>query len=83
MTEISLEALARRIEELENKVVDREFREKDRRNVVGVFDDDPEFMQQVFARVAANCEAERPGLLAMEFGRATKSERSGEPSRSQ
>jgi len=55
MLDITLESLVRRVEALEKKVAD----EKDWRTVVGIFDDDSEFMQAVLTDVAAVREAER------------------------
>jgi hypothetical protein len=62
MAEVTLESLARRVEALEKAIAEQRSQEsskKDWRSVVGMFDDDPEFMQQVIAEGAAWREAER------------------------
>jgi hypothetical protein len=59
MAEITLEALAKRIEALENKMKQQEIRKRDWRSVVGMFDDDPEFMQKVLSEAEAIRETER------------------------
>jgi len=57
--ELTLEALAKRVEALEKKLAEREPPRKDWRQSVGMFDDDPEFMQQVIAEGQAAREADR------------------------
>ena len=64
MQELTLEALAARIEALEKRVAKESAPAKDWRSVVGMFDADPEFMQQVLAEVAAAREAERQAARA-------------------
>lgn len=62
MAELTLEALAARLEAVEKKLALQEAAEPpkpDWRSVVGMFDDDPEFMQQVFAEAQAIRESER------------------------
>ncbi|MBY0513560.1 MAG: hypothetical protein K2P78_06570 [Gemmataceae bacterium] len=59
MPEVTLEDLAKRVEALEKKLAAQEAPKKDWRSVVGIFDDDPEFMQHVLAEVQAAREAER------------------------
>ena len=62
MREITLESLARRIEALEKALAEQRSQntpKKDWRSTVGMFDDDPEFMEQVIAEGAAWREAER------------------------
>ena len=62
MNELTLEALAKRIEALEKQFAERceeSTAKKDWRSTVGMFDSDPEFMQQVFAEGQAIREAER------------------------
>jgi hypothetical protein len=59
MTELTLEALAKRVEALEKKLGQQEVHKKDWRSVVGMFDDDPEFIQQVLAEAEAIRETER------------------------
>jgi hypothetical protein len=63
MTELTLEALAKRIEALEKKLAAQEAGTRDWRSVVGMFDGDPEFMQKVFAEIEANSEAERRAAM--------------------
>lgn len=62
MTELTLEALAKRIEALEKQIAERD--PAPAANLrwlksVGMFDDDPEFMLQVIAEGQAIREAER------------------------
>jgi hypothetical protein len=59
MNELTLENLAKRVEALEKKFGQQEFPKKDWRSVVGMFDDDPEFIQQVLMEAEAIREAER------------------------
>jgi hypothetical protein len=59
MTELTLEDLAKRVEALEKKLGQQEVQKKDWRSVVGMFDDDPEFMQQVLAEAEAIRASER------------------------
>ena len=60
MAETTLESLVKRIEAIEAQLVERaSSKPEDWRSVVGIFDDDPEFMQQVLADVLAQREAER------------------------
>jgi hypothetical protein len=56
MTEPTLESLAKRIEK---KLAVQQPSAGDWPSVVGTFDDDPEFMQQVLAEALAIREAER------------------------
>ena len=58
MNELTLESLARRIEALEKKLSATP-RPKNWTNAVGMFDADPELMQQIIADAAAAREAER------------------------
>ena len=59
MAELTLESLAQRIEALEKKLTEPAPTSKDWASVVGLFDADPELMQQVLADAAAAREAER------------------------
>jgi hypothetical protein len=63
MSELTLEALAKRLEAVELKLAERYAelpnRYNDWRSTVGMFDDDPEFMRRVDAEVLAIREAER------------------------
>jgi hypothetical protein len=58
MPELTLEALAKRIEVLEQKLAEREKPKKDWRSSVGMFDGS-EFMKQVDAEGEAIREADR------------------------
>ena len=58
MPELTLEALAKRIEALEQKLAERDAPKKDWRRVAGMFEGS-EFMKQVDEEVAAMREAER------------------------
>jgi len=58
MTELTLEALAKRIEALERKLAERESPKKDWRRSVGMFDGS-EFMKQVDAEGESIREADR------------------------
>jgi hypothetical protein len=59
MSEPTLENLAKRVEALEKKMGEQQIQKKDWRSVVGMFDDDPEFIQQVLMEAEAIREAER------------------------
>jgi hypothetical protein len=61
MAELTLESLAKRVEALEKQLAEQTPTPKklDWLKVVGMFDDDPEFMQQVIAEGSAIREAER------------------------
>src|SRR5437667_1332262 len=62
MAELTLESLAKRVEALEKELSEvrtEKSGKKDWRSVVGMFDDDPEFMQDVLAEAQAIREAER------------------------
>lgn len=59
MAELTLEVLAARIEALEKKLAEKPVPPTDWRSVVGFFDDDAEFMEQVLAEAAAAREADR------------------------
>jgi hypothetical protein len=59
MSDLTLESLAKRVEALEKKMGQKDVPRKDWRSVVGIFDDDPEFMQKVLAEAEAIREAER------------------------
>ena len=59
MTEQKLDALEKRVVALEKKLAEREPPTKDWRSNVGMFDDEPEFMQQVIAEALALRETER------------------------
>ncbi|MDY3562217.1 hypothetical protein R5W23_003679 [Gemmata sp. JC673] len=60
MEDLTLEALAKRVEALEKKLAERPVPGKmDWLKVVGMFDADPEFMQQVIAEGDAVRESER------------------------
>lgn len=62
MAEVTLESLARRVEALEKALAEQRTQhasKKDWRSVVGMFDDDPEFMREVIAEGRAWREAER------------------------
>ena len=61
MTELTLESLAQRIEALEKKM-HAPPAPNDWASVVGMFDADPEPMQQVLADAAAAREAERQAV---------------------
>ena len=58
MAELTLESLAKRVEELERKLAEGVTPKKDWRSTVGMFDGS-EFMKQVDAEGAAIREAER------------------------
>ena len=58
MNELTLESLARRIEALEKKLSATPPR-KNWTSAVGMFDADPELMQEIIAEAAAAREAER------------------------
>ncbi|HEV3437843.1 MAG TPA: hypothetical protein VG122_10815 [Gemmata sp.] len=64
MTELSLEALAKRIEAIEQKLVELSLptKPKDWRTVVGISEDN-EFNRLVLAEIEANSEAERRAAL--------------------
>jgi len=62
MPEITLEALAARLDAVERKLAEHEgaaARKKDWRRTVGMFDDDPDFRREVIAEGQAIREAER------------------------
>lgn len=63
MPEPTLAEIVQRLEAIEKQLAaqtaSREAPKKDWRRVVGMFDDDPEFMHQLDADVAAAREAER------------------------
>ena len=59
MTESTPESLTRRIEVLEKKLAEPPATPNDWASVVGMFDADPELMQQIIADAAAAREAER------------------------
>ena len=62
MSELTLESLAKRIEALEKKLAEpilRPASSKDWLKAVGMFDDDPAFIQQVIVEGQAIREAER------------------------
>ena len=62
MEELTLESLAKRVEALEKKLAERTAPPTPNQawlKVVGMFDDDPEFMQQVIVEGQAIREAER------------------------
>lgn len=64
MAELSLEALAARIAAVEQKLAEQSpappaARKKDWRKVVGLFDDDPEFVEAVVVEGRAIREADR------------------------
>jgi hypothetical protein len=65
MNELTLEALARRIEELERKVAELTPATKDWRSAIGTMEDN-EFTRQMLAEIEANSEAERRAALAEE-----------------
>jgi hypothetical protein len=58
MPEITLEALAKRVEALEKALAEQEAGKKDWRTVVGISEDN-EFTRQVLAEIEAIREAER------------------------
>ena len=58
MTDLTLESLAHRVEVLEKKLTEAPPARNDWASVVGMFDADPELMQQVLADAAAR-ESER------------------------
>lgn len=58
MTELTLEALAKRVEALERKLTEQADAKKDWRSVVGISEDD-EFTRLMRAEVEAIGEAER------------------------
>jgi hypothetical protein len=58
MSEMTLEALAKRVESLERKLAELSQPKKDWRSVVGMFEDS-EFIRQVDAEVEAAREADR------------------------
>ena len=58
MTELTLESLARRIEALEKKLSATPL-SKHWTSAVGMFDADPELMQQIIAEATSAREAER------------------------
>lgn len=64
MTELTLESLAERIAAIERKLAGQDEPKKDWRSVVGMFDDDPEFMQSVIAETLAIREREREAARA-------------------
>lgn len=62
MPEQTLETVIKRVEALEKRLAEMDTQQvpkKDWRSAVGMFDDDPEFMQQVLAEAQAIREAER------------------------
>ena len=59
MTELTLESLVQRIEALEKKLPSLHPAPNNWTSVVGMFDADPELMQQVLADAAAARESER------------------------
>jgi hypothetical protein len=63
MPEPTLAEIVQRLEAIERRLADQapaqQPRKKDWRRVVGMFDDDPEFMREVIAEVEAAREAER------------------------
>ena len=62
MAELTLEMLAARIDALEKRLENQEAPAKRRGDwlrVIGMFDDDPELMEQVLAEIQAAREAER------------------------
>lgn len=62
MPELTLEALAKRIEALEQKLAAQQTAPKDWRSVVGISEDN-EFTRAVLAEIEANSEAERRAAL--------------------
>jgi hypothetical protein len=62
MTELTLEALARRLDALEKKIAEREGHAQDWRRVVGVSEDN-EFTRGLLSEIEANSEAERQAAL--------------------
>ena len=62
MPGVTLESLAERLAAVEKELAERRVPQppiKDWRSVVGMFDDDPEFMETVIAEALASREAER------------------------
>jgi len=62
MAELTLEALAKRIEALEQKLATQAPEKKDWRKVVGMFDGDPEFYETVIREGQAIREADRKAV---------------------
>ena len=64
MAELTLEALAKRVEAIEQKLSERRSpaKPKDWRGVVGISEDN-EFTRQVLAEIEANREAERRAAM--------------------
>ncbi len=63
MQELTLESLAKRVEELERKLAEQTTPSKDWRRVVGLSEDN-EFTRSMLAEIEANSEAERQAALA-------------------
>jgi hypothetical protein len=61
---ITLESLAARVAALERQLAGQHEPKKDWRSVVGMFDDDPGFMETVVAETLAIREAERAAARA-------------------
>ena len=59
MTNLTLETLAQRVEALEKKLTESLHTPNNWASVVGLFDADPELMQQVLADASAARESER------------------------
>ena len=70
MPEITLEMLAARLDAVEKKLAEKvaeSVRKKDWRRTVGMFDDDPDFKQEVLAEGQAIREANREAARRGDF----------------